>query len=378
MTKIRTACLFLLLPLCAAAQKKKTGHPGSQDIIKVPLEAGHWSFQPGTVEFITYKSVPAMKLLNRNDTVVLKDLDFTNGTIEYDVQPVSTFTSFYFRRASRKENECFYFRTPSSGKGDAVQYAPHIDGVNLWDMLDQYQAAAWISKDDWNHVKLVISGRQMRVYVNDTSRPVLEVPRLESNTWHGGLAFDGQAVIANLVVKPDQTEGLPSSEGIDITNNDAAYLRTWQITQPMATPDQIDFSKAWIPGKETPWETIRAERRGLINVTRKFGGAENRTRRIVWLKTNIRSAVAQTRQLHLGFSDEVWVFVNDKFVYVDKNLYSYPLMKQPDGRCTVDNASFSLPLVAGDNEILIALANDFYGWGIMAKLDKFENMTFDK
>ena len=375
MTKIRIACLFLLLPLCVAAQKKK---PGQQEVIKVPLEAGHWAFQPGTVEFITYKSVPAMKLLHSNDTVVLKDLDFTNGTIEYDVQATSPFTSFYFRRMSRKENECFYFRMPSSGKGDAVQYAPHIDGINLWDMLDQYQSVAWFSNDDWNHVKLVISGKQMRVYVNDTSRPVLEVPRLEGNTWHGGLAFDGQAIITNLVVKPDQTEGLPPGEGIDITNNDASYLRTWQISQPMNTPEKIDFSMAWKPGTDAPWETIRAERRGLVNVTRKFGSAENRARRIVWLKTNIRSAVAQTRQLHLGFSDEVWVFINGKYLYVDKNRYGSPLLKQPDGRCTVDNASFPLPLVAGDNEVLIALANDFYGWGIMAKLDKFEDMTFDK
>lgn len=378
MTKTRTACLFLLLPLCAAAQKKKTSPAGSQEVIKVPLQAEHWSFQPGAVEFITYKSVPAMKLVNRNDTVVLKQLDFTNGTIEYDIQPVSTFTSFYFRRASRKENECFYFRTPASGTGNAVQYAPHLDGINMWDMFPQYQSAAWFNKDDWNHVKLVISGKQMRVYVNDTSRPVLEVPQLEGNTWHGGLAFDGQAIIANLVVKPGQTEQLIPGAGTDITSNDPSYLRTWQITQPMTTPDKVDFSNAWIPGKDTPWETIRAERRGLINVTRKFGGTATRTRRIVWLKTNIRSTVAQTRQVQLGFSDEVWVFVNDKPVYVDKNLFGYPLMKQPEGRCSIENTSFALPLVAGDNEVLIGLANDFYGWGIMAKLDKFENMVFDK
>lgn len=375
MTKILTACLFLLLPLCAVAQKKKNG---SQDVIKVPLQAEYWSFQPGTVEFITYKSVPAMKLLNRSDTVVSKQLDFTNGTIEYDVLATSPFASFYFRRASRKENECFYFRIPSSGKGDAIQYAPTLDGINMWDMLPQYQTTAWFNKDDWNHVKLVISGRQMRVYVNDTSKPVLEVPYLEGNTWHGGIAFDGQAIIANVVVKPDQTEGLPPGAGTDITNNDPSYLRAWQITQPMITPEKVDFSKAWIPGKDAPWETIRAERSGLINVTRKFGSAENRARRIVWLKTNIHSTVAQTRQVHLGFSDEVWVFVNDKPVYIDKNLYGYPILKQPDGRCSIENASFALPLVAGNNEVLIGLANDFYGWGIMAKLDKFENMTFDK
>jgi hypothetical protein len=43
-------------------------------------------------------------------------------------------------------------------------------------------------------------------------------------------------------------------------------------------------------------------------------------------------------------------------------------MKAPAGRVSLDNASFDLPLKAGKNEILIAVVNDFYGWGIIAHL----------
>jgi len=48
-----------------------------------------------------------------------------------------------------------------------------------------------------------------------------------------------------------------------------------------------------------------------------------------------------------------------------------PQMKN-DGRCTIDNSSFNLPLKEGKNELLIGLANYFYGWGIIAR---FENMN---
>lgn len=372
MTKTATACLLYLLPLFSLAQKKNTA-------IQVPMQASHWSFRPGGVEFITHKSVPAMKILTTPDSAVLKELDFTNGTIEYDMEPLDPFfTSFYFRRSSKNENECFYFRTQEAGKGDAVQYAPHLGGINLWDMLYEYQNAAWFATGQWNHVKLVISGKQMRVYVNDTAHPVLEVPRLEGNSWHGALAFEGQAIISNLVVKPDQTNGLRPEPGMDITDNDARYLRHWQMSAPITAPANLDFSLDWKPGKDAVWEPIQAERRGLINITRKFGAAPDRARRVVWLKTNLRSAVAQVRQVSLGFSDEVWIFVNGRFVFADKNLYGQPASKQPDGRCTIENASFSLPLIAGDNEVLVAVANNFYGWGMIARLDKFENLTFDK
>lgn len=372
MTKTAIGLLFLLLPVCTNAQQKKTE-------ISVPMQAANWDFKPGTVEFLTYKSVPAMKILNSADSAVLKNLDFKDGTIEYDMEPVDPrFASIHFRRASRDENECFYFRTAGSGSEYAIQYAPFIGGINLWDMLYHYQNIAWFEKDKWNHVKLVVSGKQLRVYVNDTLHPALEVPQLEGNTWHGALSFDGQMIIANLVVKPDQTDGLSPQEGVDITSNDARYLRKWQVSPVIRMPEKIDFSLAFFPDKETPWETIHAERRGLINLTRKFGGTEKRARRLVWLKTTIQSTTEQNLKLNLGFSDEVWVFLNGKYVYVDKNLYGAPLMKQPDGRCTVENSSFNLPLVKGNNEILVAVANDFYGWGIVAQLDKLTEVVIER
>lgn len=363
MTKTAIVLLSLLFATNTMAQE-------------IPLKAENWEFKPGTVEFTTHRSVPAMKILANADSVILKKLDFKDGTIEYDIETLTGFANIYFRRSSQKEKECFYLRARRSGKGDAVQYAPFIDGVNLWDMLFHFQSSATFEQDKWNHVKLVISGKQMRAYVNH--KAVLAVSRLEGNTLHGGLAFERQSIIANLVVKPGQTEGLSPREESDLTEHDPRYIRKWQISQPVTTPERLEFSYKQFPAKETKWDTIRAERRGLINITRMFGGVPPPTRRLVWLKANIHSDSAQLRKMHLGISDEVWVFINGKHLIDDQNLYDAAIRKEPNGRCAVENTSFDLPLKKGDNELMIAVANDFFGWGIIAQIDVVDDLIFEK
>jgi len=368
---------LLLFSIHIMAQQKDGKRPGKSmstpATITVAMTADNWDIAPNVAELTTWRSVPALKGLGGKGSAVLKDVDFTDGTIEYDMEPVENgFATIFFRQASSEERECFYFRTYVAGNDaaiDAIQYAPYLAGVNMWDMLPYYQGNASFQREKWNHVKLVISGKQMWVYVNDMSRPALKIPHLEGNTTHGSISFEGKgAIFSNLVIKPGQTEGLSPLEGPDPTDNDPRYLREWMVTQPVDTKD-VDFSNSFMPGKDASWEGIRAERRGLVDLTRKFGPSKER--RIVWLKANIHTMKEQSRKLNLGFSDEVWVFINGKYVYVDKNLYGQPLSKFPDGRCSIENTSFNVPLKEGDNELLIGVANSFFGWGIVARLDEY-------
>jgi len=368
--------VLLLLPFTAVlGQKNKSQTP---PVLKIPMTADHWEFSPGKVTFQDVNGVPAMKIVARREQIVPKDVNFSSGTIEFDIDPQDPgFNGIYFRRESNAECEYFYLRTGYAGNPrviDAVQYAPIMDTVLLWDMLPWFQGPANFKKGEWNHIKLVISGVQMLVYVNDMNRPSLEVPRLEGNKMEGSLAFDGLGTIANLVIKPGVTEGLPAAEGFDPTHQDPRYLLNWKMSQPMPLPKGRELTVADTLAPGSAWEKITTERRGLVNITRRLG--KSQSRRYVWLKKKIRVATAQTRRVSLGFSDEVWVFVNGHLDYVDKNIYMDPIRKEPDGRCSIENASFSLPLKAGDNEILIGVANDFYGWGIIARLDTIEGMEF--
>jgi hypothetical protein len=132
-----------------------------------------------------------------------------------------------------------------------------------------------------------------------------------------------------------------------------------------------------LPKPETFTETIMAERKGMVNLSRKFGGGSVVPRRVVWLKTTIKAVEAQKNLINLGFSDDVWVFVNGQMVFLDKNDYRQaPMRKYPDGRISIQNARFNINLKPGDNEIVVAVANDFYGWGLIARLEYMEGISY--
>ena len=378
MKTILIVMLSLISVSVFAQKKKKTDAVKIKSVLKVPLTADSWDFPQGKVEFTEVDSRSAMKISANGVQAVLKNTTFVNGTIEFDLIPSDPyFATVYFHWESPKENECFYFRTDQNGDStatDAVQYAATISGVNLWDLLGHFQGNAYFWKDGWNHVKIVVSGLKMRAYVNDMIRPVVEIPRLEGNTSKGAIAFEGDCVVSNLVITADQTENLSPLAGVDLTDHDPRYIRTWQVNQPIETPKGIDFSTDFLPKSGDIWENISAERMGLINLTRKFGGHESK-RKIVWLKVMIDSKSEQKKKISLGFSDEVWVFLNGRYLYVDKNLYGSPIMKQPIGRLSLENSSFDIPFKQGKIEILIGVANNFFGWGIVARLENLGGIS---
>ncbi len=366
--------LALVLSAQSSAQKKQTKTASST---KIELSPGKWAFQEGKVEFTSYKDRPAMKLAQRSGQVVLKDLIFKDGTIEYDVEPVlAEFAdAIYFHRKDEKEQEIFYLRVAKIGNpfsNDGIQYCPYFDGVNMWDMYPQYQAPAPAKAGEWNHIKLVISGKQMHVFVN--GELILEIPKLEGRETAGSIAFEGSSYISNLEIKPGETEGLSPEDGADITKHEANYIRKWSVTKPaLLAPGTEPTTAIEFPKNESFIEKAEAEREGLINLTRQFGG--NEKRRIVWLKTTITAKEPVKTNLQLGFSDEIWVYLNDQITYTDKNIFLQNMKKYPDGRISVQNGSVDLKLRQGANDLLIGVANDFYGWGLIARLESTEGIA---
>lgn len=384
--------LFFLLLLMSAqlfAQNKK-----ALKEIKIPMEPAYWEHDSATVVFTDHRNVKAAKSKNaRGYQLFLKDHIFTDGTIEFDVELNGMgFPGINFRVSEdRKNGENFYIRSfgpVSPVTRTTLQYAAVIDGVSMWDLTDEYQAGASIYNEGWNHIKLVISGKQMKAYVNDMSKPALLVPELESWRKSGTISLSGNVIYANLIIKPNASEDLSSDAGYISTYNDTRYLRNWMVTPAVSFPFGREIVMPLpsmygklvhsdLPDSTTIWSPIIAENRGIINLSRKYGGVENDARRLAWIKTNIRSDKSQKKILRLGFSDEVWIFVNGQILYVDKNYFGTPSQKEFRGRCTIENTTVELPLKEGNNEIMIALANYFYGWGIVARLDDMDGIQLD-
>lgn len=355
----------------------------------IQMRAENWVFRPGAVEFEPGGPAgagvasggkgsvngAAMKIVDGRGVVQLKDVDFSDGVIEFDLLATENqFCSMYFRWKDSLENECFYFRTDRRGQPQAIQYTPVMGGINCWNLYDNYQTSA-----DWQlnmpiHTKLVVSGRQMRVYLNRSTAPALEVPRLEGNTSHGAICFEGIETVSNLVVRPGQVEGLSALEGFDPAANDPHYIRDWLVSEPQ--PDlvlkDVNYTFWRAPDSQQVWKPVEVERRGLVNLTRVYPGP-NFVRRIAFLKTKLHSDKERTCQLQLGFLCEVWVWINGQWLYIDKNYFGAPIAKQR-GRISIENSSITVPLQQGDNVLLIGVGGGFYGWGVMARLDDLEGI----
>lgn len=356
---------------------------------KIPMNATHWEYDSTNTEFTTHRGVSAVKGKDgASFQIFLKNQIFTNGTIEFDVELTGTgFPGINFRMSQdRKNGEHFYVR--SFGEvapfvRTTLQYTAIMDGMSIWDLTDEYQAGTSIKQEGWNHVKLVINGKQMRAYVNDMGKPALLVPELESWQESGEISLSGNVIYANFEIKPNETEGLSPEAGYTSTYNDTRYLRNWEVTEAIDFPFGQDIkmplpriTESDLPDSSTIWKPIKAETRAMVNLSRDFGlSKENDARRLAWLKTTIHSEKAQERTISLGFSDEVWVFLNGELLYLNKNYFGTPSQKGFRGRATIENTSFKLPLKEGDNEILIGLANYFYGWGLVARLDNMTGVT---
>jgi hypothetical protein len=354
--------------------------------VSIPMTAERWTVTAGKVDFHDVDGKPAVELVAGNyaqhiktGAAVLKDLNFRNGTIEYDVLAKSSMgAGFSFRRRDENNYEMFYLR-PSAKcdtAPDCVQYAPETHGVLLWDVYPQYQGPAPL-RDGWNHIKLVVSGKRMLVYVNGAAEPSLKIGRLEGDTEDGGLMLDGPGVFANLVVTPDAVAGLAGDAEPDATAADDRYVRHWSLSpyaklEPAQAPVLADM-----PGTTAKWVALDAERDGLVNVSRVYGiPVERPTRTVAWLKTTIHSEKAQEKHVEFGWAREAFVYVNGQLVFADKNLYQpAEARKSPDGRLSLENGGLMLPLKAGDNEVAIAVVNNFYGWGVKMRFDDSKDLV---
>jgi len=186
----------------------------------------------------------------------------------------------------------------------------------------------------------------------------------------GGLRLQGPGTFANMVITPDAVDGLSPEPTRDPLDGDRGLVRNWRLSTFSALPNGKDAMYNEMPGASQEWKTISTERNGLVNLSREYGRPlPEPNRAVAWLKATITSDRKQTKKVDIGWTREVWVFVNGKLVYADKNLFEEEgARKFPDARCSLENGAFTLPLEAGDNEVAVAIANNFFGWGLKLRI----------
>ncbi|HLJ48084.1 MAG TPA: hypothetical protein VKU01_18845 [Bryobacteraceae bacterium] len=362
-----SVCFLSALPIAWGAEP-----------ITIPMTSDHWETKENA-EFLRQPGFYHGLMRLNSGHAILKDINFSDGTIEFDVDTIGRGApGISFRHQDNDNFELLYLRPDPAcpAFGACMQYAPQTHGAMLWDLFPQYQTRAPLRENGWNHIKMLISGRRMNVFVNDAASPTLEVGRLEGDAMKGGLRLHGPGTFANLVITPDRVEGLSPEPVRDPLDGDRSLVRNWRLSTFSVLPESKAPLYNEMPDASGEWKTISTERGGLVNISREYGlPVKGPNRAVAWLKTTITSDRAQTKKVNIGWTREMWVFVNGKLVYADKNLWEVEdARKFPDARCSLENGAFTLPLQAGDNEVAVAIANNFFGWGLKLRLPDLEGV----
>jgi hypothetical protein len=150
--------------------------------------------------FDSYKDAKAFilkrKKLNMKSASVAypKNLDFRDGTIEADIaspQGGAGFVGLAFRIKDAHHYETIYFRPGSSNTAEAVQYMPELKPeFNWWNYEDSiHESKAAIPLTDWFHVKVLVKGNVLTVFVNGSDKPVMIFKGLDPGLKNGSVGF---------------------------------------------------------------------------------------------------------------------------------------------------------------------------------------------
>lgn len=350
----------------------------------IPFDSDKWEISDKKAQIIDY--LGQKSLLLNGGAAIVKDSNFTNGIIEYDIAFDSTrnFSGVAWRWQDAKNYENFFMRAHKSGMTDANQYTPIFNGQSSWQLYhgEGYNAPVDYVFNEWMHVKLVVSGDVAEVYIRNMEKPALVINDLKHEIKAGKLGltvlgFKGKnkpTYFSNFsyteIDKPTLTATSTSPK-----NPLVGTIMSWSVSD---TFDEKSLDGKILLNQEDKkkrnWKNLDSESTGLANIARIQGNEKGKN--CVFARIILASDKEQTKLLQFGFSDKVKVYLNDQLIYRGNNTY-----RTRDYRFLGTIGLFDglyLPLKKGENEITFAVSELFGGWGLMGKFSNIEGISIKK
>jgi hypothetical protein len=172
----------------------------------VPPESPRWLLegQAKQTEYLGRSSI-----LLDGGAATIKDFEIRDGVIDVDVATPAErgFFGIQFRvDADGRNGEWIYMRQHKSGQPDAMQYTPVLNTGLNWQIYNGpgFTGAVTIPRNEWFHIRIVISGAQARLYVKDMEKPALIVDDLKSGIQKGQVALAdliGETCFSNFEIR---------------------------------------------------------------------------------------------------------------------------------------------------------------------------------
>lgn len=341
----------------------------------IPFDSKEWVIKGKENRIENYKGKKALYL--KGGTAHLKDVEFLDGVIEFDIAIPNEFgfMGVMWRIQDLKNFEDFYLRSSRSGQPDANQYTPIFNGLSGWQLYHgkDFSSPTVYKFDTWMHVKVVVSGNRGAVYLMDMEKPALIIPKFKREYKAGSIGVKvtdfAPARFANFQYRKT-AEPIPAGEKRTVKKPDAGTIFNYQISNPFdekTLKDVTYLNDSQINGLK--WKRFQTEATGIGNLARVAQISVGNT---VFAKLTVESEKDQIKKMHFGYSDRIIVFANRQPLYSGNNVW-----RSRDFRYLGTIGYFDevyLPLKKGKNEILMAVSEGFGGWGLMTKFPNMEGI----
>jgi len=375
----------IVLLLLTASFVAGTAYRAAAQKLSVTPDSPRWLLEAEAkpADFLGRKS-----LYLNGGAATVEDFELRDGVIDVDVATPAArgFFGIQFRIAPDDANaEWIYLRQHKSGLADAMQYTPVLNSGLNWQIYSGpgFIGPVDIPKNEWFHMRLVVTGAQARLYVKDMEKPALVVNDLKSGIQKGKVALavlTGATYFSNFEVTETQPVGWERRPPA----MPAGTIADWKVS-PAFDALERDLERPLTAQENTQikWEDIQAEPPGFVVLYRyrqaprlRVTFANDFSKRlepqpgskVIYARTMIESDRDQVKKLSFGYSDDVSVFLNDKILYRGRSAQNF---RDPGFLGIVDpeNDAVYLPLKKGKNELLLAVSELGGGWGFICRLD---------
>lgn len=334
----------------------------------VPFESGSWTWGTAERTATTHRGRECTRFggtIASLETVA--GVDLRDGALEVEVA-VTRERSFHgvaWRVQDGDDYESFFVRPHQVGNDDATQYTPVDNGQSAWQLYHGpgFWAPVAFPLDDWFTIRVVFAADVAEIFVVDLSEPALVVrQRREASAGRVGLLVGGDGYhVARVSVDSDArpTRRPPREEPVD------GAVPAWAVSNA--------FAEGSAPEPATcTWTRLESEPSGLANLAHVHAIRDGRN--TVYARAVVRSDRAQVKELAFGFSDRAAVSLNGRLLY--RGDYTY---RSRDYRFLGSIGywdTLALDLEEGDNDLLVAVSEDFGGWGVQARFLELGGIAF--
>lgn len=382
---IFTACTKLASTSAASPDLKGTVQVMEKGVVIKPqgpiisFDSNKWEIT-GEYKKEVYLGQKSLRLKS-GGFAIINDSEFNDGIIEFDVAlpEARGFAGVIWRLEDSDNYEEFYLRAHQSGNPDANQYTPVFNGSSAWQLYLSgagFGAPIRYPFNKWMHVKIVVSGQQAEMYLNDMGQPAVSVELLRNiKTGKVGVKVSGapnspfQAHFANFSYSNASMPLKRTPKNI-ITAKEGTIL-SWSVSNLIQEKSLAGKTSLIEKDKNLTWKTFYTERSGIANFSRLY--KKDRQNNTVYARVLITSDKEQIRKLQFGYSDRVKVFFNDQLLYSGNNMYRSRDYRYLGSIGYFDNVY--LPLKKGDNKLWMAVSESFGGWGVQARFENMEGIS---